>query len=45
MSNLSTNGAAAMVSSDTLLEVKNLKMHFPIMAGFSAGGRPCQGGR
>lgn len=23
-----------MVSSDTLLEVKNLKMHFPIMAGF-----------
>jgi len=35
MSNLSMNGAMATTAShDALLEVKNLKMHFPIMAGF-----------
>lgn len=35
MSNQPTNGAApAMSSHDALLEVKHLKMYFPIMAGF-----------
>ena len=35
MSNQTTNGTALqMSSSNALLEVKNLKMHFPIMAGF-----------
>ncbi|MBX3014371.1 MAG: ABC transporter ATP-binding protein [Caldilineaceae bacterium] len=35
MSNQPTNGTASPTESrNTLLEVKNLKMHFPIMAGF-----------
>jgi peptide/nickel transport system ATP-binding protein len=34
MSNPVINGTTTLTSSDALLEVKNLQMHFPIMAGF-----------